>query len=368
MGKRELLLIVVFVIVGAVVYQVTAPPPAPGERSFSPSRIIESIRREVRGNRSSAELTTTTAHPLDAAVTELRVVLRGEVTVTGEAREDIGAELRVHSNGYDEAEARRLAGETVLEMDRAGSRLIARVRFPDGGTQRARLTLKVPSRLQTAYDATSGGLTVTGVASVDLHNSRGDAQIRNVAGRVGGTHRGGTIVVADTGPVKLTAQGSDIRLERIRGDVTLNTRSGEVKAGELAGPIDIDANGTDVELEKLEKTTGILRVNVQSGSISVKGLRTEGRIDARGADVDVSIDRAAPVAIYSDGEDTVEITPPAGGYQLDAVASHATVTVAGGTVPVATSGDEQRATGAVNGGGPTITIRTGRGPIVVRAR
>ena len=35
MGKRELLLVVGFVIVGVVVYQVTAPPPAPGERGFS---------------------------------------------------------------------------------------------------------------------------------------------------------------------------------------------------------------------------------------------------------------------------------------------------------------------------------------------
>ncbi len=86
MGKRELLLIVAFVIVGAVVYQVTAPPPAPGERSFSLGRVIESIRREVRGNRASAEKTTTSTHPLDAGVTELRVVARGEITVTGEER------------------------------------------------------------------------------------------------------------------------------------------------------------------------------------------------------------------------------------------------------------------------------------------
>ena len=32
MGKRELLLVLVFVIVGAVVYQATAPPPEPGTR------------------------------------------------------------------------------------------------------------------------------------------------------------------------------------------------------------------------------------------------------------------------------------------------------------------------------------------------
>ena len=52
MGKRELILIVVFVMLGATVYQFTAPPPAPGERSFSLSGIIDEMRLEVRGNRA----------------------------------------------------------------------------------------------------------------------------------------------------------------------------------------------------------------------------------------------------------------------------------------------------------------------------
>ncbi len=59
------------------------------------------------------------------------------------------------------------------------------------------------------------------------------------------------------------------------------------------------------------------------GSVSVKGLRTEGRIDVREADVDVVVDRAAPLAIYSEGGDSVDLTPPDGGYQLDAVAMNA---------------------------------------------
>ncbi len=368
MGKRELLLIVAFVILGAVVYQATAPPPAPGERTFSLGGAIESLRRHVRGNRASANLTTVSTHPADAGVTELRVVLRSEVTLIGEDRQDINAELRVHSNGYDDAEAQQLAKETVLKIDRAGGRLVATVDYPEAGSQRARLLLKVPSRLMAALDSTSGRLEVTGVAGLELLNTRGEAKIQKIAGRVTGTHRGGEIVITDSGPVKLTTFGSDVQLGQIRNEVTLNTRGGEVKGNELAGPIDIDANDTSVTLEKLEKTTGIVRVNAGGGSVSIKGIRTEARIDVRNAEVDVVVDRAAPLAIYSQGGDRVDLTPPPGGYQLDAVASNASVTVADKAVPVVTSGQEQRATGAVNGGGPTITIRTGRGSITVRAR
>ena len=105
-----------------------------------------------------------------------------------------------------------------------------------------------------------------------------------------------------------------------------------------------------------------------SGSVSVKGLRTEGRIDVRGADVDVVVERAAPLAIYAEGGDPIEITPPAGGYQLDAVASDGNITLPPGTLEVTTTGQEHRATGPVNGGGPTITIRSAHGNITVRSR
>ena len=366
MGKRELLLIVAFVIVGAVVYQVTAPPPAPGERSFSLGRVIESIRREVRGNRASAEKTTTSTHPVDTGVTELRATGRFEITVTGEDRADIAADLQVHSNGYDEAEAHKLAGETVLKMERAGSRLTASVSFPEPGSQRAKLRLKIPSRLLVTLES-GARLNVSNVAGVEL-NSRGDIEIRNVAGRVTGTHRGGTIAIMDCGSIKATTVNSDVQLERIKNEVSLNTRGGDMKGSELAGPIDIDSTGTDVVLEKLEKTAGLVRIHAVQGSVTVKGLRTEGRIDVREADVDVVVDRAAPLAIYSEGGDSVDVTPPDGGYQLDAVAMNADVTVAGDAVRVVKTGEEHRATGAVKGGGPTITIRTGRGSITVRAR
>ena len=160
-------------------YQVTAPPPAPGERSFSLGRVIESIRREVRGNQASAEKTTTSTHPIDTGVTELRATGRFEMTVTGEDREDIAAELQVHSNGYDEAEAQKLAGETVLKIDRAGSRLTASVSFPHDGSQRAKLRLKIPSRLLVTLES-GARLDVSNVAGVEL-NSRGDIEIRKVA-------------------------------------------------------------------------------------------------------------------------------------------------------------------------------------------
>jgi hypothetical protein len=369
MGKRELLLIVAFAIAGAIVYQANAPPPAPGERSFSPRGIIEHIRRGMRGSRASAESLNTSTHPVETAVTELQIATNPvELTIIGEDRADISAELKVHSNGYDDAEARRTAKETALKIDRDGVRLRATINYPEDGRQTANLTLHVPARLQVKVDSTRGRTRIANVAGIETDSGRGNVEIKEVKGRVAGNYRGGELHVVGAGSVKLTTIGTDVRLEQIAGQTSMNMRAGNLRAAGLVGPIDVDTTGVDVELENLEKTTGMVRITAAAGSISLKGLRTEARIDSRSADVDAIVDRPVPLAIYSEAGGRVEITPPPGGYQLDAVASDGSIDVPGGTVQVTGDLQEHRATGAVNGGGPTITIRTTHGNITVRER
>jgi hypothetical protein len=146
MGKRELLLIAAFVVLGAIVYQFTAPPPAPGERDFAPGQFLDHIRRAMRGNSAAAELTTRSTNGVDPAISELQFadLKSTNVHITGEDRSDIEAELRVRSNAYDDDEARRTAKESVLKVDSAGNRLVFTVTYPDAGVQRGWITMKVP--------------------------------------------------------------------------------------------------------------------------------------------------------------------------------------------------------------------------------
>ena len=119
MGKRELLLIFAFATVGALVYYATAPAATPGQQGFSVPRIVEGLRREIRGNRSSAEVTTTTAIPLKSGVTEVRFETgNAPLTIAGEDRADLLCELQAWSSGYDETEAKKYAAETALQDDR----------------------------------------------------------------------------------------------------------------------------------------------------------------------------------------------------------------------------------------------------------
>jgi hypothetical protein len=368
MGKRELLLVVGFIVAGALVYQLTAPPAQAGGQSFSASRVMESLRRAVRGNRATTEVTNQATYPLAAGTDELRVTLNAEsLTITGEDRDDVAAELRVWSNGYDDAEAQELAKATVLKPVEGAGSLSMGIFYPQAGRQRANVTLKVPTRLRIQIASYGGRLTITGATDVELLNTRGEAEVKGISGRVSGTHRNGEVKIDDVGSLKLTTRGTDVRVANVHGAATIQTQAGELRGSAIDGPLDVDANATDITFEQLEKAKGPIRVTAVAGSITMRGVASDVRIDSRNAEVEVVMDKAAPLAIYNEGNDPITVTPPSTGYQLDLLATTGgRIRLPDGVLEVKSDHSEERAAGAVHGGGPTITLRANRGDIVVR--
>lgn len=373
MGKRELLLVVAFAIVGLVVYQVTAPAPPAGSREVTVGGVIEKMRRSVRGNRASAEVTTTQTQAIDAAVTDVRLRLRSAtLVIEGEDRADVAVEMLAWSNGYDEAEAQSLAKQTVLKLDAAGTSLIATIEFPEPGSQRATVTMKVPSRLRVRIDG-SGPATVSNVSGVEMAAARGTTSITGVTGAVSGVHRGGELALNQIGSIKLTTQNSDVKIVTVR-DLTMTIRGGEVRAEGVNGAIEVESTNSDVTLEKLEGTSSPVRVNASGGTVTLRGLRTEARVDGRNTGIDIVMDRAAPLAIYNEGNEEIEFTPPPGGYKLDALVRDGRLmpeeafTKLGLTLAPSADTKETRASGSVAGGGPTITLRASRGDILLNAK
>jgi len=381
MGKRELLLVVAFVLAGALVYQFTAPPPDPAARGFSVSRIIDNIRREVRGRPESAEITQTFTRPAAESLKEIRLrIPSGGMTVTGEDRADISAEFHVRSNGYDKAEAEKLAKESTLKFDEAGGVLIIATYFPDEGTQRPTLRLKVPSRLAIKVDDKTGEMTITDVAMVAMGISRGATTITKVTGAVSLTQRGSTATITDIGSLKLTsAAGARVRVAQVRGDLTLSLQGGEFRGEGLTGTLEVESRTTDVQFDKIDDLRGPIRVNANLGKVTFNGLKTDARIDGRETEIRVTMAAPAPLAIYNEGDEPVELTMPPGGVTVDALSVNGRITVDGeleqaGLRVVAPPGgatDDRRETrlnGSIKGGGPTITLRSQRGDIALRSR
>jgi len=374
MGKRELLLVICFVVVGVVVYQVTAPTPAPGERGLSLGRLIEAARREVGGNRAMAELTTTTTHALTSEITELRITGSiSEVEVQGEDRSDIESTLFVNSRAYNDAEAKQYAAESKLVADQTASALILRMQFPTPGRQRSTVKLKVPARLRIRVEPGSGTLDVKNVAAVEIAGTRGEVTLSQIAGRVDVSHRGGEVTIQDAGSLDFNGRAGSLKLTGVRGDTSIKMDGGgEITVANLAGSLNLESRNTEVTLENLESTRGPIRVNSIAGSVKIKGLKSEARIDVRNAELDVAMTGAATVAIYTEN-DRVALTPPPGGYTLDVLVIDGEITPAEriselGLRATRENDKEARLVGAIKGGGPTITVRATRGNLELMSR
>ena len=373
MGKRELLLIVGFVVLGAIVYQVSAPAREPGNSTWSFGDIVDDIRREIRGNPGRAEVTSTHTHAVPEGIHELRITPRGSpITIVGENRTDIESELWVRSNGADDAEAKKLAEATKLVVEAAGPTLAVQFEFPEPGSQNARLHLRVPQNMVVQLEPSVGKVEIGGVAGVELENARGETIVKNIKGRANVIHRGGELTIEDVQALRLTTRGSEARLANIRSECVLQLVAGSVKATNIAGPIEIDATNTDLTLEELQTTKAPLKINAAEGTIMLRGLSSEARIDGRESEIDVVMGAPAPVAIFNSGE-AVRVTPPEKGYTLDVQATNADITLPPGlasAVPLSKdeARKEVRGKGDVNGGGPTITIRSARGEIRINPR
>jgi hypothetical protein len=383
MGKRELVIAAVFIVLGFGVYRLTAPPGDPSSQGFSLSRIINELRREVRGQRATAETTFTATQPAPDTLKEIRIIFNiGAVTIVGEDRDDIAAEMHVRSTGYDDAEAQALAKASVLKFDEAGALLIITGSFPREGRQTPTLKLRVPSRLGIRMDDKGSTLEISDVASVLIANGRGASTIQRVADNVTLTQRGSEVVITDVGSLKLTTlSGAQARISQVRGDTTLSVQTGELRAEGLAGALDVDARNAELTFEKLEKLTGPVRVNANMGELVFTGLRADTRIDGRRTEIRIDHAGGAPLAVYNDGDETIEVTVPPGGFTVDARATDGEISVdaalteagltsvtTGGATPEATTPEETRVTGAVRGGGAPVTLRARGGNIVLRAR
>ena len=150
------------------------------------------------------------------------------------------------------------------------------------------------------------------------------------------------------------------------GALTIEATGGELQLEDIAGPLEIEARNTELIIDAAKLLKPPFRYNGTGGELRVSNLRTESRVDGRNVELDFTLGAAAPVTIYSTGEDIRVVAPP-GGYALDAVATEGRITSEDSSI-TATTGDgpDARAEASIRGGGPALTLRATRAQIEIR--
>jgi hypothetical protein len=370
MGKRELLIIVAFVVVGAVAYQITAPPAKDGE-GFSFSRLWRETRRNMRGNAPIATHNSSGTFELDAAVRQLRVsgFNRG-VRIIGERRDDIGYELSVGSSGPDEATALALARDTHILQDAVNESLGLYVKAPGEGSQYSSVLLRVPQRLAVRVDGPVGsasggtaGARIETVAALELE-ATGSVTVDGVAGAITGSHGSGELHVSNAGSVDLRLDGSRARFAQVAEGLTITGRQARCEIASSGGAIDVSGNGVT---STIRDPSGPVRVSGSSGRVTIDGPRAETRIDVRRTEVQVTLHAPAPITILTTDSPARLLLAGNVPIAIDAVTTGSGRITATefGLSPETTNG-EQRLTHTIGSASSArVTIRNQRGHIVI---
>ena len=366
------MLVIGFVLLGAVVYQLTAPPPPPGSEGFSFSALARNIRREVKGPRETATVDSSQTMAVPASVSTLRLTIArvSDVTITGEDREDLAATLHVVGRGFDQAEATAAAKGPKVKIEASGDAIAVSLDFAGAPISRTQpppmlsLTLLVPKRLALRAEQHIGRFLVSNIAGAEIMGSRGETKISSIATAVRVTHTSGALEVASVPALKLTARNSRGTITNVAGEVTVDATAAGLTLSGVTGPIEVEGRSTELTIEADQRLKPPLRINMTGGELRVRGLRVEARIDGRNSDLGVVLDAPAPVTIYNLG--TIAVTAPPGGYTLDAVASEGRITSEDSHITATQDGSDARASAKIRGGGPPLTLRATRGNIEVR--
>jgi hypothetical protein len=158
--------------------------------------------------------------------------------------------------------------------------------------------VRVPEGAKVSGENGSGDVRLTGVSTVDIKVSSGDASVTRA-----------------TGPVRIRVDSGDVRLSDIRADLAATASSGDIRAsGIRAATADLKADSGDVSLDLVSPAN--VTADASSGNIN---LRVPAGVSYR---VD---------ATTSSGDRRVQVpVEPGSPHHLDLHASSGDITVRAG--------------------------------------
>jgi len=254
----------------------------------------------------------------------------------------------------------------------------------------------------TASDITGPADVRTSGGPIDLTNVSGSAtastaggpiRAERIGGRLEAKTAGGPIEVRDVGDdARVKTSGGGIQAENVRGDLEAVTSGGDIEVVDVGGSLRAVTSGGDVDLASIggavEARTsggdiegqdfgGRVTAETRAGDIELTGVAAG--IDAQTAVGDIEVEMTgtgSEMSMFDTSHGDVELIMPStvaadldievtsdwgGRIDRDDIMSAFPV-----TLEAERNGNLLRATGSLNGGGPTIRIRTRGGSVELR--
>lgn len=280
--------------------------------------------------------------PIEGASSLAVVVDAGDVTVRGERREDVHVDLVKKSSSVN-ADLSKLE----FRVEREDDRVVLRGEWTgdDGlsGKPSMDVTVTAPSTLGVARaEARVGDVAVEHV-TVDQENVEDESV-------------GDGVLVAESGT-------GDVSVRDVAGDVRASTGTGDVTLRDVDGGVEASAATGDVTVRAV---TGSVQASASTGDVLARDVGSVASASAQTGDVTVDVPAisGATTVEASTGDVTASIGPI--DAELDAHAGVGDVTVDDVELGDATV-SESAVRGTLGAGGPTLTLESQVGDVVVDA-
>ncbi len=272
----------------------------------------------------------------------------GSIEIRGVDRS--GARILVTSSRDDVEERFTFSFEergddAVVRVEKRGNR--ARRMFSSGG-ERLRFAIEVPRRVDLDLRTAGGAIDAESIqGQVDLHSSGGSISIAAVEGKVDAHTSGGSMNASQVrGDVRLDTSGGSIRAEGIDGNLVAKSSGGGIHAAGIGGDATVKTSGGSVEVFDV---AGVIEAHSSGGPVRASftsGNGSGGTLSSSGGGITATID-------------------PAVALDIDAHTSGGRVTF---DMPITVQGPISRNSlrGELNGGGPTLKLRSSGGSIRLR--
>jgi len=232
-----------------------------------------------------------------------------------------------------------------------------------------------------------------------ITSRHGDVSITGMNGTLEINHQRGEIDINDqTGNATLSVEGSAARIQKVKGDVTIQGHAKEVDVEDVNGAVrlngefvetvrlvrvaktvDFHSSRTDMQFAHLDgrldldsgdlradSLFGPMRLTTRSKDIALEGLTGDLRLENSNGTVEVGAYKLGNLQIDNRKGDVQITIPPGTAFKLDAQTHDGEIQSDLDEIKVDSHGPQARASGVIGSNGPHIAINCEKGTIEIR--
>jgi hypothetical protein len=258
----------------------------------------------------------------------------GSISVIGTTKNEGRVEMTVRKNGRVLSPSETDLSNFTIFIRQEGNNIVATAERRSGS-----------GNIWSGYNNESVSFTVFVPAgySSDLGTSGGSIRVSNL-----------------TGTQRVTTSGGSLTFENVSGEIHGRTSGGSITADGIRGPFDVSTSGGSIRVRDVE---GAMSLRTSGGSIRIENAR--GRVSGHtsGGSINASfLEVTGPIDMSTSGGSVTVSLPRDVGFNLDARGNR----VVADDVSFSGRTERDRMTGAVNGGGVKVHLRTTAGTIRIK--